>query len=188
MTEKGSIQHEHFEQPDDSEHQTSEDRPRRLRPGGPLGQREITRSERERFNESVNQRRRALHELRAAEESREIGDIRTRLHGSEPHNQNKDIDYAERFWSSNKNTIELRDAMAQSLQRAIDRGDRLFHISVDVTGITEKDKERLSAYRALGKELGVELGPFRLIKGAGTAVAELSESAGNLSSSRDQRS
>lgn len=46
--------------------------------------------------------------------------------------------------------------------------------------ITEKFKEKLSAYRQLAREIGYEMGPFRFNEDSGMAVAEIRKMKGSL--------
>ena len=177
MTERDPNYNKQFEQSQDSAHEERQDvTPHRL-PGSSLAQPEITRSERVRFHESIKQHRLQLQEKKSAEDAKEIENVRIPLHGRAEQGVNdKDAAYAGRFWNRNQNIVGLKDVMAQSLQGAIEKRDRLFYVLVNVSGLTEQDKEKLSAYRVLAGEIGIELGPFRLNKRSGTAVAEILKS------------
>jgi hypothetical protein len=82
----------------------------------------------------------------------------------------KDSEYASRFWQNNQSP-GLREAMQDNIQSRAESGS--FGIFVDSQGITESDKEKLSAYRQLAREMGYEIGPFRFNANSYTATAEI---------------
>lgn len=85
----------------------------------------------------------------------------------------KDDVYADRFWEKNK--VEgLREAMVENIRRAIKVG--YFGQFVSPNGIDEKDRENLSAYRKLARELGYEMGPYTFDANTYIAKAALRKS------------
>jgi len=78
----------------------------------------------------------------------------------------KDSVYAERFWDKQSPTVRdgLREAMVQGIKSASESGT--MGIFVNPTGLTERDKEKLSAYRLLAGELGFKVGKFTFNKNA----------------------
>ena len=79
--------------------------------------------------------------------------------------------YAERFWQSSRVVKGTREVMIDNIHRATEQGS--LGSFVDPNGITEQDKEKLSAYRQLAKELGYEVGDFKFDKAAHTALAPI---------------
>jgi len=65
--------------------------------------------------------------------------------------------------------------MREVFQRAVERGAQTGQIGwfVDKTGITEDDRERLSALRQTAEELGYEVGNFVFSENAWTAMAPI---------------
>jgi len=86
--------------------------------------------------------------------------------------KNKDEEYSQRFWDRDQ-PDGLREVMIYNLESAVKRGT--FSLFVDPKGITEKDKEKLSAYRLLAKETGFEIGEFVFSKETYTVTATISQ-------------
>jgi len=84
----------------------------------------------------------------------------------------KDKVYAERFWERNK-VQGLKDAMVENIRHAAERGQ--FSIFVSPDGISEDDKEKLSAYRQIARELGYEMGAYIFNKDTYGATAPLTK-------------
>lgn len=78
--------------------------------------------------------------------------------------------YAAKFWAR-KHPPGLREAMIETIRADAQIGTTV--IFVDKSGITEIDKEKLSARRELAKELGFEVGSFAFNKNAFTATATI---------------
>ncbi len=77
--------------------------------------------------------------------------------------------YAARFWEGKP--PGLREAMTETIKKDAQTGRT--SIFVDKRGITERDKEKLSARRELARELGFEVGPFTFNENAYTATATI---------------
>ncbi len=87
----------------------------------------------------------------------------------------KDVAYAMRYWEK-RTDPNTRKTMEEILTTALSKG--AFHIAVYISpnpadGISEKDKEKLSAYRLLADEMGYELGPFVLQRDAGNVRSDI---------------
>jgi hypothetical protein len=152
----------------DSSQESSPDSSARRLPGRALAQPEMTRIERELFHGAIKQRRQQIQEGRRRQDS-EIEGLRAELRGQ----PDKDKEYSDRFWERNQKIPGIKDSMIESLKNAIARGDPQFQVFVTNTGLTQEDKEKLSTYRAIAREIGVNLGPFRLNKKSGTAAADV---------------
>lgn len=78
--------------------------------------------------------------------------------------ENRDRKYADMFWEDNKNIKEkMRRTMMEIIENSINHetGEGTLYLqAVSRTGIKEKDKARLSAYRILAREMGYEIGEF----------------------------
>src|SRR3989344_278502 len=84
--------------------------------------------------------------------------------------QSKDSDWTAKFWSHQPRGME--DTMKENLEKALEQGS----ITVLIGGGKELDdfaKEKMSAYRQLARELGYEVGQFKLHKNSGTATMEI---------------
>lgn len=82
----------------------------------------------------------------------------------------KDDIYSHLFWSR-KQPPNLREAMMQNILSASQTGT--FGVFVNPSGMTEEDKEKLSAYRVLARELGFEIGEFQFNKRSHNALATI---------------
>ena len=88
----------------------------------------------------------------------------------EPKDQDKlDREYAARFWKRQP------EGMREVFQRTIESAAQLGRLSIFVTstGLTEQDREKLSALRALAQELGYTVGQFVLDRKTHTASASI---------------
>jgi len=91
----------------------------------------------------------------------------------------QDEAYAENYWGhfmpSASDKSERMEQAKMLMREAIESQAKtgLFRSFVDKTGITEKDKCKLSAYRLIAKEIGYEIGQFKFNKDAGTVTASL---------------
>ena len=65
--------------------------------------------------------------------------------------------YSERFWQRQPKGV--REAMIENIQKGAESG--FIGSYVDPGGITDDDREKLSAYRNLAKELGYEVGEYK---------------------------
>lgn len=84
--------------------------------------------------------------------------------------EERDAAYAARFWSNQPEG--MREAMVTSIDSAASTGE--LGLFVDPGGITEKDRQRLSAYRALAKELGYDVGQYTFNPNSYAAIAPIS--------------
>ncbi len=66
---------------------------------------------------------------------------------------------------------ERRLIWKKSIHQGVER-DGLIGVFVNLDGINEQDREKLSAYRQLARELGYEVGEFRRTP-SGTALMPL---------------
>lgn len=82
----------------------------------------------------------------------------------------KDEEYADRFWA--RRAKGSREVMVEYVHKAAQK-DGFISSFVDPSGITEKDREKLSAYRKLARELGYEVGDFKFSPDAYTAIAPI---------------
>lgn len=80
-----------------------------------------------------------------------------------------DHNYAQRFWA------RVPEGMRAAYQTSIESAARTgtLAIFVNMEGLDEKDREKMSALRLLAKELGYEVGQFRLDKRSGTVSASI---------------
>ncbi len=69
-----------------------------------------------------------------------------------------DTAYANRYWAREKFPDEMREVFQRAIERDAPTGQT--GLFVDKAGITETDKERLSALRKTAEELGYEVGNF----------------------------
>lgn len=80
----------------------------------------------------------------------------------------KNVKFSDLFWSRNQPTAK-REAMMDNIISA--SGNGLLALIVDHGGITDMDKERLSAYRVLAKQMGYEVGLYRFNPASGNVTA-----------------
>ena len=85
--------------------------------------------------------------------------------------ESRDLEYATRFWESQPSG--MREAMRENIEIAAQAGS--ISSFVDPKGISEKDKEKLSAYRVLAKEMGYEVGQYVTNRDSYTAVAPINK-------------
>ena len=83
----------------------------------------------------------------------------------------RDTEYADRFWK--RQPPGMRDSMTDNIHRAAQETPPMIGSFVDPAGMTEEDKEKLSAYRLLAEELGYEVGQYVFNASAYTARAEI---------------
>ena len=95
-----------------------------------------------------------------------------------------DHEYSKRFWETRalkgeKFQNDLRATMQSNVMSAADSG--MLALAVDPAGITDHDREKLSAYRELAKTMGYEIGAFRFNEKSHTAIAPIKriEGGGN---------
>ncbi len=81
----------------------------------------------------------------------------------------RDVAHATRFWLRQPKGV--REAMEQSIRAAVGVGT--LSLFIDPSGITNSDRDRLSAYRVLAQELGYEVGDFVINHSAHTATAPI---------------
>ena len=82
-----------------------------------------------------------------------------------------DMEYAARFWQHQPEG--MREAMMSNIESAAKQNPPQIGYFVDPSGITEKDKERLSAYRVLAEEMGYEVGQYVFNKQSHAALAPI---------------
>lgn len=82
----------------------------------------------------------------------------------------EDAEYARRFWDRGQPN-GMRSTMVDILESSIQRES--FGSFVDPSGITEYDKEKLSAYRMLAQELGYKIGKFTFNKKSYSVTAQI---------------
>ncbi|MEK6952751.1 MAG: hypothetical protein AABX29_07085 [Nanoarchaeota archaeon] len=82
----------------------------------------------------------------------------------------KDIKYSDLFWSRNQ-PRGIKEAMIDNIVSASEGG--LFGCFVAANGITDYDKERLSAYRVLAKQMGYEIGEYKFNARSGNATVPI---------------
>lgn len=99
--------------------------------------------------------------------------------------KSQDEIFAGRFWERQRDTGrskeligKFRDRLKEQIKEMIqnspvEEGKQFIKIFVTREGITEEDKEKLSAYRLLAKEFGYEIGAFNLNRKTGVATAEI---------------
>lgn len=92
----------------------------------------------------------------------------------------QDQSYARRFWEGfllrgrTEGVIpDTIEAMRVSITKAAERGQ--FGVLVDSHGITEKDKERISAYREVARTMGYQIGPLRFNPEEFTAMGPITK-------------
>jgi len=87
----------------------------------------------------------------------------------------KDTEWSAKFWSHQPKG--MREVMIENIEAAEGGGRLSIMISSEGGDLPDIDKERLSAYRQLVRELGYEVGEFEINRapgGAGTAVMKFS--------------
>ena len=87
-------------------------------------------------------------------------------------NKAQDMDYAARFWARSQPT-GMRENMMTIVESSANQNPPQLASFIDPSGITEKDKEKLSAYRVLAEEMGYEVGPYVLNNRSYTALAPI---------------
>jgi len=78
--------------------------------------------------------------------------------------KNKDIEYAERYFLNAPNS--MRDTIVKIITNAVPTGQVCIFGSID-------NKEKLSAYRVVANEMGIQLGDWLIRNHAGTAIAKI---------------
>jgi hypothetical protein len=91
-----------------------------------------------------------------------------------PKDKARDLEYAARFWRGERPS-QLRETMKKIIESAYAQGQ--FAYAVDSNGLSETDKEKLSAYRVLANELGYNIGPYELHKTSWTVTSPITKSA-----------
>jgi len=84
----------------------------------------------------------------------------------------RDTIYANRFWD--RQPKGMKEVMIQELHKAAADPRGKIGSFVNPSGMDERDKEKLSAYRQLGKELGYEIGKYHFNPKVHTAEASIS--------------
>lgn len=84
----------------------------------------------------------------------------------------RDLNYASRFWR--RQPPGMKNTMEENIRQAEKAGT--FNVFVDRSGITEYDKEKLSAYRELAQQMGYKIGQFQYNERAWTVSAPIEKS------------
>lgn len=97
--------------------------------------------------------------------------------------ESKDAVYAAQFWdqmSWDKGDVfatSMKEAMKTSIESAAKTigpdGNGQFSLFVTPEGMAEKDKQKISAYRELAKEMGFQIGPLKRNEKSGTATGTI---------------
>jgi hypothetical protein len=82
----------------------------------------------------------------------------------------RDYEYATRFWKRGQPET-MRQNMTEIIEKAVQEGT--FYLFVDQEEMTDEDKERISAYRVLAKQIGYRVGGFTHQPGKPTACAPI---------------
>lgn len=82
----------------------------------------------------------------------------------------KDAEYARQFWERGQ-PEGMREAMIRNIVDAATTGTK--GIFAGSAGFDERDKQKMSAYRELAREMGYEIGPFQLDRPTGVASAAI---------------
>ncbi len=81
-----------------------------------------------------------------------------------------DKEYARRYWI--RQPPGMREVMERYIQKCASEGIPLRHF-VGAEGIAEDDKEKLSAFRVLARQMGHEIGQYSFDKSSHVATAEI---------------
>jgi uncharacterized membrane-anchored protein len=99
-----------------------------------------------------------------------------------------DAEYAERYWQYMRDTYKFKnqeayekfvqstkEQMKYQLEKSVDSesGEGTFNLMVDSSGITEHDKQRISAFRVIAREMGYGIEKFSFNENSGTATAPI---------------
>lgn len=92
----------------------------------------------------------------------------------------RDEAFSSMYWGNlrmggmkEKGIQEMQEQMRETLEKAAIEGN--LSIFVDRNGLTQNDKEKLSAYRIQAKQFGYEISQFELNKDSGTVTAKISK-------------
>lgn len=83
--------------------------------------------------------------------------------------ESKDQQYAIAFFMSQPKG--MRQVIENNIRRSAPSG--IISIFADMNGLTEQDKQRLSAYRVVASEMGFAIGQWRLNRNSGTCQASI---------------
>jgi len=116
--------------------------------------------------------KRKFREQQRRQDEQQLADVRASLGAP-----NKDEAYSKAYWGSLEKKLDRKgiDSMRQTIREYIEEAVKTtgsISLLVDKT-IDEKDKAKMSAYRALAAEMGYEVGQFSVNKNSGTATAEI---------------
>ena len=78
--------------------------------------------------------------------------------------KNKDIEYANRYFSNAPSS--MRETMVKIINKAVPTGQVCVFADIG-------NKEKLSAYRVVAHEMGIQLGDWLIRNHAGTAIAKI---------------
>ena len=88
----------------------------------------------------------------------------------------RDEAYSIMFWQQHQ-PDGLKEAMIENIQNAIKLGEIGHFVAATKTNkgfdIEQSDKEKLSAYRILAKEIGYEIGPYKVNERSGNVTAKI---------------
>ncbi len=121
----------------------------------------------------------AMKEAQSKEDQRKLREVRERL---EKYGISKDEEYAQKFWDAERAKVkigknpdkylkDLRDAMMENIEKAVATGN--IDVFAGPKELAESEKQKISAYRALAKEMGYEVGQFKLDKHTHSAEATI---------------
>jgi hypothetical protein len=117
--------------------------------------------------------------VRQQQDDAEIQQVRQQLATPET-SVDRDTQYAEKYWQlraehgDKPKLIEgIKQSFRQSILDAANSDEKRLAIFVAAENFSEEERAKISAYRVLAKELGYEIGPYKISKGSGTAMAEI---------------
>lgn len=82
----------------------------------------------------------------------------------------EDEEYAKRYWT--RQPKGMKEVMEDYIRKSARERGLISHF-VDPNKIAEDDKEKLSAFRLLAKQLGYEMGQYKFDKQTHTTTAEI---------------
>jgi hypothetical protein len=81
-----------------------------------------------------------------------------------------DKEYARRYWI--RQPPGMREVMERNIKKSATEEGVIYHF-VDPQGIKEDDKEKLSAFRILARQMGYDIGQYHFDKHAHVASAKV---------------
>lgn len=83
--------------------------------------------------------------------------------------RDRDLKYAAMFWENQPEG--MLKAMSENIKKASLEGQ--IHSFAPMTGLDEKSKKKMSAYRLLADAIGYEIGEYSLNRNHGTVTASI---------------